>query len=289
MNQEPYFSENVQNENRFILNLHHLKTEDTEKQDFEVVSGGREDCGEGYKIERDGFPYPSLEFVASGTGTLQHSGKHITLKPGSCFFYNHSMPHHIVANEGSKMRKYFLNFNGSFAQQFISSYFSHNPPIVQCRETILIIQTFDELIHYAKDPNPAGQKLCLETAKMILRKIAYHSSGEIQSHATSYHRYLDAHRMIQSSYLKLQSLKEIAAKCHLDPIYLCRLYKQYSNQTPYQHLMRCKMNHAVSLLESPRGYVKNVALELGFSDAANFSRAFKKVLGVPPSAFHRRS
>jgi AraC-like DNA-binding protein len=49
------------------------------------------------------------------------------------------------------------------------------------------------------------------------------------------------------------------------------------------------MNHAVSLLESPRGYVKNVALELGFSDAVNFSRAFKKVLGVPPSAFHRRS
>jgi AraC-like DNA-binding protein len=42
------------------------------------------------------------------------------------------------------------------------------------------------------------------------------------------------------------------------------------------------MNQAVELLRNGHYSVKQTAQELGFSDPYNFSRAFKRVLGIAP-------
>jgi AraC-like DNA-binding protein len=44
---------------------------------------------------------------------------------------------------------------------------------------------------------------------------------------------------------------------------------------------------ALRLLRKPNLTVEDVALALGFSDAANFSRAFKRWFGAPPHRYRR--
>ncbi len=48
---------------------------------------------------------------------------------------------------------------------------------------------------------------------------------------------------------------------------------------------KVRFERACDLLCAPGGSISNVAQQLGFSDAANFSRAFKRVLGVSPGEY----
>jgi AraC-like DNA-binding protein len=85
----------------------------------------------------------------------------------------------------------------------------------------------------------------------------------------------------------LRTLKQIAAECHVDAAHLCRLFRRCDHQSPYQLLLRLKMNHAAELLRLPHVLVKEVAGQVGFADPFHFSRVFKSVLGVSPEAFRR--
>ena len=49
-----------------------------------------------------------------------------------------------------------------------------------------------------------------------------------------------------------------------------------------------RIEHACELLAAPSATVWQVAARLGFSDAANFSRAFRRVVGVAPGEYQRR-
>jgi len=50
-----------------------------------------------------------------------------------------------------------------------------------------------------------------------------------------------------------------------------------------------RFENACDLLCTPGGSISDVAQQLGFSDAANFSRAFRRVMGVTPGEYQRSS
>ncbi len=50
-----------------------------------------------------------------------------------------------------------------------------------------------------------------------------------------------------------------------------------------------RFERAKSLLSSDGATITQAALQLGFSDAANFSRAFRRVVGITPSEFQRQT
>ena len=85
----------------------------------------------------------------------------------------------------------------------------------------------------------------------------------------------------------LKTLQQIAQERHVDGAYLCRLFQRYDHQSPYQFLMRLKMNLAAERLQKPGALVKQVSEESGFNDPFHFSRAFKKVFGLAPDDFRR--
>ena len=87
--------------------------------------------------------------------------------------------------------------------------------------------------------------------------------------------------------IDLFTLRQIADECHISSAYLCRLYRRYDNQSPYQHLLRLKMNAAADRLGQPGLLIKQVAEEVGFDDPCHFSRVFRSTLGLSPAAFRR--
>jgi AraC-like DNA-binding protein len=82
-------------------------------------------------------------------------------------------------------------------------------------------------------------------------------------------------------------VEQTAQECHLNNAYLCRLFKRYDEGTAYGYLLRMKMNDAAERLQSPTALVKQVAEETGFANPFHFSRTFKAVLGISPSAMRR--
>lgn len=65
-------------------------------------------------------------------------------------------------------------------------------------------------------------------------------------------------------------------------------YREESGETFIQTKTRVRIEKAKLLLVSERMPVKQVAGELGFSDAAHFSRVFRRIVGMSPAIFMRQ-
>jgi AraC-like DNA-binding protein len=104
----------------------------------------------------------------------------------------------------------------------------------------------------------------------------------------SFNRYHLYRTVITQRFLELQSLQDIAIECGTDSVSLCKSYKKHDTQTPYQHLLRLKMNRALCFLDLRGSKVKDVASHLGFDDPFNFSRTFKRLFGLSPKAYQKK-
>ena len=77
-------------------------------------------------------------------------------------------------------------------------------------------------------------------------------------------------------------MQQVAEECDITPVYLSRLFGKFSDCGAYQYLLRRKMNYAAGLLINEGLLVKEVAQQMEFADAFQFSRAFKRVYGISP-------
>ena len=78
------------------------------------------------------------------------------------------------------------------------------------------------------------------------------------------------------------SLNDLAKISFLNSYYLLREFKKYFHVTPHQYLTRIRLQEAKRLLFQTRHSIVDVALRVGYNDAASFSKLFKRETGVSP-------
>jgi AraC-like DNA-binding protein len=156
---------------------------------------------------------------------------------------------------------------------------------VQVSAPDAIIRIFEDLIKNGQNGSSYTPLLCTAILQQLIFKIAETSIIENTRKSAAFYTYQKSREIIQKNCLTLRSLDMIAKECNIDNAYLCRLFKRFDNQSPYQYLMQMKMNLAAQRLQSPDSSVKEVAQEFGFSDPFNFSRVFKRIFGISPGTF----
>ena len=252
-----------------------------------VVCGGCEVCQADYAIHRSTFAYTTIEFVAQGCGHLTLAGQTCDLLPGSVFSYAPGVAHDITTDPRQPLVKYFVNFTGQRGLDLLARHGMAPGTRGRVFAPVEIQEVFDRLLENGLKATRYSDQLCATLVEYLIVKIAESRVPGEAAQTPAFATYQRCRQHIQAQHANLKSLGQIARQCHVDPAYLCRLFGRYDHQSPYQFLIRLKMNLAAERLQNPATLVKQVAAELGFADAFHFSRAFKKVLGVSPEAFRR--
>ncbi|MDC7126604.1 MAG: helix-turn-helix domain-containing protein [Spirochaetales bacterium] len=272
--QEPaFFSKQIHQAKRFYKYP-------TEKRIPEVAAGGREICSPGYKIKRKNFPFIALEFVSSGQGKLTLKDKTYSLDPGTIFVYGPNFEHSIESSTEKPLEKYFVNVQPNKELLEWSLYgcaFHTSRP-----QSILL--SFEELIDFGLDPSPLAEKVCEKLFRLIIEKAEYSVLPHGKYSHLAYHSYRRCKTIIETNYIELKSTEETAELCGISKTHICRLFARYDHQSPYRYLMGLKMNYAADLILTHGLSVKETAGKLGYEDQGHFSRAFKRSLGIAPSA-----
>jgi AraC-like DNA-binding protein len=144
---------------------------------------------------------------------------------------------------------------------------------------------FDELIHNGLRLGSGNAELCARLLECLALKIAATNAPLKDAESLAFATYRHCRQHVELKFLELHTLEQIAAECHADKAYLCRLFRRYDHQSPYQYLLRLKMNHAAERLQRSPALIKQVAAETGFADPFHFSRVFHRILGISPAAF----
>jgi len=83
------------------------------------------------------------------------------------------------------------------------------------------------------------------------------------------------------------SLADLAAVAERHPVHLARSFRLFHHCTPGDYLRRLRVERAAHLLRATRRPLLDIALECGFAGAAQFSRSFRAVHAMTPSAWRR--
>lgn len=277
-----FFSSAVENARRFYLDLN-----PTAGQALTVNCGGLERCARNYVIHRATFPFYSFEYVARGMGQLRLQGKNFLLQPGAIFSYGPGVSHHITGDVRSPLVKYFVDFSGKSAVSFLKSFNLAPGSVARVFPPNALAALFDELIQNALNLRRGNTKLCVKLLECLALKITVVNAPLRGAETLAFATYQHCRGYIEENFRTLKTLGQIARECHVDRAYLCRLFRRYDQQSPYQYLLRLKTNYAAERLQQPDVLVKQASEMVGFKDPFHFSRVFRRLLGVAPVNFRK--
>jgi AraC-like DNA-binding protein len=259
----------------------------------QVALGGRETCGEHYHVERAGYPFPTLEFVAEGVGQICYEeGSPITVGAGAIFAHGPGVRLKVQSLGERTWRKYFICFTGKGAAAAIGKHAAIVGRALTLTHYAELRDVFELLIREGSRQTAFTRPICDRLGELLLLKISEarqtrHRAGS--RHTLARNKFLVCKRLIDAEGERFSSLEQIAQELHAEPSGLSRLFRRYQGVSPYQYLLRHKMNLAAQDLIRSRGFVKEVAARAGYADAYHFSRVFKSVHGIAPAHFSWRS
>lgn len=98
---------------------------------------------------------------------------------------------------------------------------------------------------------------------------------------------LQAAETLRKNYQKELSLSDLLADAHMSKSYFLRLFRRYMGTTPYNYLVNFRITQAKELLVLTDHSVTEIAQQVGFGDASNFSTRFAKATGQSPLQYRK--
>lgn len=252
-----------------------------------MVYGGWEQCSRDYAIDRVSFPYSSIELVVKGKGSMVLNGTEFPLRPGTVFSYGPGISHVIRTAPESPMLKYFVDFAGRDGRALLADCGLSRGVPLQLATVAGVRSRFDELIWLASIADAHTQRTCTLQFELLVRTIARAAAPLPQCACPQQTTFTRCREYIDANFLSLSSMTKIAEACRVDHSYVCRVFREFHNESPLKYLHRLRMQWAADQLLSTPALVKEVADRLNM-DPYHFSRAFKRVHGVSPVLLARR-
>ena len=137
--------------------------------------------------------------------------------------------------------------------------------------------------------NPHG-KLFAETfartlAAHIVTRYRSPSKTAAKGHTLGEHKLRGLDRFIEANIASPISLTELANQTGLSEYYFCRCFKLATGLSPYQYVLKKRMEFACRCLQRDDLSIQDVAFASGFGDPVQFSKQFRRAYGCTPSAY----
>jgi len=102
-------------------------------------------------------------------------------------------------------------------------------------------------------------------------------------------RITEAVRRIERASDRPITLSALARAADLSPYHFLRSFRAVVGLTPYQFLLRTRLNRAALRLRNSRHAISAIAFEEGFNDLSTFNRRFRRLVGMSPGEYRARA
>jgi len=85
------------------------------------------------------------------------------------------------------------------------------------------------------------------------------------------------------------TLSDLASQVELSEYHFCRAFKKTTGISPYKYLIKKRIQYAGECLAKKDISIQDIAFSSGFGDSMQFSKHFKRVMGVTPTVYREQS
>lgn len=207
--------------------------------------------------------------------------KKFELKPGDLLFISPGQHHNINVNPEAPYERYVIKFPEYDIPKNILHLIKNKSGCFSTDNTSIpeLFTRFDGHAEGYKGPDLCGLLKC------ALREILYYSCSGSKAYEPEVYNenMIEIINYIHENIAKGITLDEISERFHYSKSCICKEFQQCMNVPIMQYVRTKKILLANSLIkagEKPMG----IFTQCGFSDYSTFFRAYKKILGVAPSA-----
>lgn len=93
---------------------------------------------------------------------------------------------------------------------------------------------------------------------------------------------------MERNYARKLTLQDVADHCFVSQWHLSKLINKHTGKSFYDVLNAIRVEEAKRLLENPKLKIGEIVELVGYSDSAQFSRSFKKVVGVSANQYRNQ-
>jgi AraC-like DNA-binding protein len=254
-----------------------------------VALGGWERCRPDYAVERGRYPYPVLELVVGGRGRVfLDEGEH-RLEAGVCFATGPRTAVRIETEREAPLEKFFFALAGAGSTRALTRAGLLHGRARRVGAVGELRELAEDITREGRRQGAAARAICARLAEVLLLKIGEVPApgarlGEGARGEGARENFERCRALIDQHAAEWAGLADIAAAADLDGSSVCRLFRRFLGVSPHQYLRRRKMALAAGFLLERGGRVQDAAASVGMHDPFHFSRAFRTVHGVPPSA-----
>lgn len=257
------------------------------------------------KLVNDGtyhcHDYTELTFILSGKGKYHIEGKNYDVQAGDVIMCNSGVMHQSMeAKETEPIME--------FVAGFTDFHFTGMP------ENCIVLKNGGYVLRMSVENRQEVSKCCYEMVaefksnqlgkyfmlKAQLMRIILIVLREMQPvkeqikscQFESYNRNYVVKKMLgylNENYPCKISLDSIAQNLYLSPVYISKIFKEETGDSPINYLIRIRMEKAKELLATEEFVsVKQVANKVGYDDVYHFSKLFKKHYGISPLNYSKK-
>ncbi|MBR3967268.1 MAG: AraC family transcriptional regulator [Clostridia bacterium] len=213
--------------------------------------------------------HTSLYYISNGKGTLEKDNRTFEISRGNIFVTKRNETVTLTPDRDSSIAYYFVCFDGTLAADF-----EDLPPIFQGEERL-----FKE-IYAIEDTSIKGISLL---AACIFELYSKYCLGE-KSNSDDYVENIKNY--IALNYQNNISVGQIASILHLSRAYIARIFKKNVGISIIEYLITYRVKKAAELIKNGESITKSAYL-CGFGDLSNFSKTFKKYIGISPKQYKK--
>lgn len=230
-----------------------------------------------------------FHYVLSGTGVLladdsKGNTQTYQIKSGQGFMIFPGQINTYISDKNLPWEYVWVEFDGLHAKEALNiARLSKDAPVYHAKFKDLREDMVQEML-YLKDHSDASPFHLIGHLYLffdaMLRSVTYEQHRENRRLQDYYIR--ESLSYIEQNFQNDITVEDIAKVCGLNRSYFGKIFKDSTGKTPQQFLLTYRMIKATELLKLTKLSVGDISMAVGYQNQLHFSRAFKKIYGMPP-------
>jgi AraC-like DNA-binding protein len=251
---------------------------------FYPVCMGEFICDGSYHVERESYDSFLVMYVKSGSGQVGFSGKVYSAGAGDVILLDCYRAHQYKAGEKG-WHTLWLHFDGSNSRAYYDLLNAREGCVLPAGVSSAVPRLLLEILEGYRQGRPLQEALLSCKILQLLTELLLISPEAESPTDPGSTSVAGAMEYIEANYAKKISLDHLSRQVNWSPFHFSRQFKRETGYSPYEYVIKVRLEHAKRLLKNTKLQVKEIAAACGFSSESNFVYRFHRNIGVSPRDF----
>lgn len=275
---------------RFLINLHATPADWQRDLFYSVVRAGHLVAGPEHRIQRETYPGHEWILCLRGRGWVRIEGRRHEVSPGSLAWVNCHHPHDYGAIAADPWELYWLRLEGPSLDRLGRFLSIGSQPVIAAIDMPAASVAFTTVFSLMEET--ATPAIAAKLNEVVAGLIAIAVEARMSSpsalepeHPPALRRALERLRLYYHLPTRVADLAKLAG---MSESHFSRMFKAALGTSPIDWLRRERINQAKRRLIESDDTIKEVAMQVGYSDQFFFSKDFKRMTKLTPTEFRLR-